>query len=128
MQKKSERSETAKANVRKRKRGGQPGNQNALGNKGGAPIGNQNARKLGIYSRYNPPPYGMYAPIELGVALWHAQESGNEEDVLRVQSLIGAWIADQMEHGVEIVQNGAWCSMVLKSDLTEDGIEIRWRL
>lgn len=33
-----------------RKRGGQPGNQNALGNKGGAPIGNNNGWKNGNYS------------------------------------------------------------------------------
>ena len=35
----------------KRKRGGQPGNRNALGNKGGAPLGNTNALKHGGYAR-----------------------------------------------------------------------------
>lgn len=39
-----------KGNVPKRKRGGQPGNKNAVGNNGGAPIGNQNAFKHGCYS------------------------------------------------------------------------------
>ncbi len=43
----SERSE--KANVRKRKRGGQPGNHNATG-----PPGNQHALKHGMFSRYLP--------------------------------------------------------------------------
>lgn len=38
-----------------RKRGGQPGNQNARGNRGGgAPIGNQNGRKHGGYGRLWP--------------------------------------------------------------------------
>lgn len=100
-EKKSERSETAKANVRKRKRGGQPGNQNALGNRGGAPIGNQNARKLGIYSRYNPPPYGRYAPIRLQIAFWNAEKSGSDEELQRVQRLIEAWVAEQEAHGFE---------------------------
>ena len=38
-----------------RKRGGQPGNQNARGNRGGgAPVGNQNGRKHGGYARLWP--------------------------------------------------------------------------
>lgn len=40
-----------KRNVAKKK-GGQPGNQNATGH--GAPRGNQNAKKHGLYSRYLP--------------------------------------------------------------------------
>ena len=39
-------------NVAKKKRGGQPGNQNAVGH--GAPKGNQNAVKHGLFSRYLP--------------------------------------------------------------------------
>ena len=42
----------AKGNVTKRKRGGQPGNKNAVGH--GAPKGNQNATKHGLFSRYLP--------------------------------------------------------------------------
>ena len=41
-----------KGNVTKRKRGGQPGNKNAVGH--GAPKGNQNAMKHGLFSRYLP--------------------------------------------------------------------------
>lgn len=41
-----------KGNVTKRKRGGQPGNKNAVGH--GAPKGNQNATKHGLFSRYLP--------------------------------------------------------------------------
>lgn len=37
---------------RKRRRGGQPGNKNAVGH--GAPKGNQNATKHGLFSRYLP--------------------------------------------------------------------------
>ena len=37
--------------MEKRKRGGQPGNKNALGNRGGgAPYGNKNAVRHGVYS------------------------------------------------------------------------------
>lgn len=39
-------------NVAKKKRGGQPGNKNAVGH--GAPKGNQNAVKHGLFSRYLP--------------------------------------------------------------------------
>ena len=35
---------------RKRKRGGQPGNKNAVGH--GAPVGNKNAEKFGFFSKY----------------------------------------------------------------------------
>lgn len=43
-----------KANVRKRKKGGQPGNKNAVGNNGGAPLKNKNAEKHGFFSKYLP--------------------------------------------------------------------------
>lgn len=40
------------ATLQKRKKGGQPGNKNSVGH--GAPVGNQNATKFGVYSRYIP--------------------------------------------------------------------------
>lgn len=44
-----------KANVRKRKKGGQPRNKNAIGNDGGgAPEQNKNAEKYGFFSKYLP--------------------------------------------------------------------------
>lgn len=46
----TERSDTEKRNAPK-KRGGQPGNKNAVGNNGGAPAGNTNALKHGGYSQ-----------------------------------------------------------------------------
>ncbi len=50
----SERSDK-KANVRKRKKGGQPGNKNAVGNEGGAaPLRNDNAVKHGLFEKYLP--------------------------------------------------------------------------
>ena len=49
----SERSDK-KANVRKRKKGGQPGNKNAVENDGGAPEQNRNAEKYGFFSKYLP--------------------------------------------------------------------------
>lgn len=42
------------ANVRNRKKGGQPGNKNAVGNDGGAPEQNKNAEKHGLFSKYLP--------------------------------------------------------------------------
>lgn len=41
--------------VQQRKRGGQPGNKNSVGNDGGAPKKNQNAKKHGFFSRFIPP-------------------------------------------------------------------------
>lgn len=49
----SERSEKT-ANARNGKRGGQPNNQNAVGNSGGAPERNTNAVKHGLFSKYLP--------------------------------------------------------------------------
>lgn len=40
-----------KGHVTKRKQGGQPGNKNAVGNRGGAPPGNKNGFKHGAYER-----------------------------------------------------------------------------
>lgn len=40
-----------KGNVTKRKRGGQPGNRNGVGNTGGPPKGNKNSLKHGAYER-----------------------------------------------------------------------------
>lgn len=37
-----------------KERGGQPGNQNAVGNDGGAPLGNKNAERHGFFSRWLP--------------------------------------------------------------------------
>lgn len=45
------KSNKSKRNAPKRKRGGQPGNKNAVGNNGGAPPGNKNAWKHGAWSK-----------------------------------------------------------------------------
>ena len=42
---------TSKGNAPKRNKGGQPGNKNAVGNNGGAPLGNSNAYKHGGFSK-----------------------------------------------------------------------------
>lgn len=42
---------TSKGNAPKRNKGGQPGNKNAVGNNGGAPLGNKNAWKHGAWSK-----------------------------------------------------------------------------
>ena len=53
--------------LKKKKRGGQKGNRNAVGNRGGngAKFENQNARKHGLYSKYLPADvYNIYKDIE----------------------------------------------------------------
>ena len=49
----SERSDKESERSQRRK-GGQPGNQNAVGNEGGAPEQNKNAEKYGFFSKYLP--------------------------------------------------------------------------
>lgn len=49
----SERSEK-KSERSNRKKGGQPGNKNAVGNDGGAPEGNKNAEKHGFFAKWLP--------------------------------------------------------------------------
>ena len=49
----SERSDKKRERSQRRK-GGQPGNQNAVGNDGGAPEQNKNAEKYGFFSKYLP--------------------------------------------------------------------------
>lgn len=50
----NERSDKKNERSRKRKRGAQPKNQNAVGNSGGAPEQNKNAEKFGFFSKYLP--------------------------------------------------------------------------
>lgn len=49
----SERSD--KKSERSKRRGGQPGNKNAVGHGGTGPPGNKNAEKYGFFSKYLPP-------------------------------------------------------------------------
>lgn len=44
-------SESQNESKKKRKRGGQPGNRNAVGNRGGAPYGNKNSVTHGLYEK-----------------------------------------------------------------------------
>lgn len=50
----NERSDKKNERSRKRKRGAQPKNQNAVGNNGGSPEQNKNAEKFGFFSKYLP--------------------------------------------------------------------------
>ncbi len=57
----------------KRKRGGQPGNKNAVGNRGGAPFGNRNAAGHGApYGNKNAVTHGLYETIILPTPLARA--------------------------------------------------------
>lgn len=50
----NERSDKKSERSQRRKKGGQPGNKNAVGNEGGAPEQNKNAEKYGFFSKYLP--------------------------------------------------------------------------
>lgn len=68
----------------KRKRGGQPGNQNAIGNHGGAPIGNKNAVGHGApFGNKNALKHGLYSrfllPTPVNRQIVHAMELAGME-------------------------------------------------
>ena len=88
----------------KKKRGGQLGNKNAVGNKGGPPLGSKNAETHGFYSKWLPEEtaeiLGEVAalnPIDLlwdNIKLQHAA-------ILRAQRLM--FVKDQADKTVEAV-------------------------
>ena len=95
----SERSDK-KANVRKRKKGGQPGNKNATG-----PPGNKNAEKYGFFSKYLPDEtreifsaIEKADPLEL---LWHQIQIAYAA-IVRAQRI--AYVKDQKDKTVEKIE------------------------
>lgn len=97
----SERSDK-KANVRKRKKGGQPGNKNAIGNDGGAPERNRNAEKYGFFSKYLPEETReIFSAIEQADPLdllWHQIQIAYAA-IVRAQRI--AYVKDRDEKTVE---------------------------
>lgn len=91
-----------KRNVAKH-RGGQPGNQNAIGNKGGAaPLKNKNAEKYGFFSKYLPDEtreifsaIDQADPLEL---LWHQIQIAYAA-IIRAQRI--AFVKDQQDKTIE---------------------------
>lgn len=94
-----------KTNVRKRKRGGQPKNKNAVGNDGGAPEQNKNAEKYGFFSKYLPEEtreifsaIDQADPLDL---LWHQIQIAYAA-IVRAQRI--AYVKDQADKTVEKVE------------------------
>ena len=95
----SERSDKI-TRVRKRKRGGQPGNKNATG-----PPGNKNAEKYGFFSKYLPDEtreifsaIDQADPLDL---LWHQIQIAYTA-IIRAQKI--AYVRDQQDKTVEKVE------------------------
>lgn len=94
-----------KANVRKRKRGGQPGNKNAIGNDGGAPKRNKNAEKYGFFSKYLPDEtreifeaIEQADPLDL---LWHQIQIAYAA-IVRAQRI--AYVIDREDKTIEKIE------------------------
>ncbi|MCI8420464.1 MAG: terminase [Oscillospiraceae bacterium] len=96
----SERSDK-KANVRKRKKGGQPGNKNATG-----PPRNKHAEKYGFFSKYLPEEtreifsaIDQVDPLEL---LWHQIQIAYAA-IIRAQRI--AYVKDQKDKTIEKIEH-----------------------
>lgn len=100
----SERSDK-KANVRKRKKGGQPGNKNAVENDGGAPEQNRNAEKYGFFSKYLPEETReIFSAIEQADPLdllWHQIQIAYAA-IIRAQRI--AYVKDQADKTIEKIE------------------------
>ena len=95
----SERSDK-KANVRKRKKGGQPGNKNATG-----PPENKNAEKYGFFSKYLPDETReIFSAIEQADPLdllWHQIQIAYAA-IVRAQRI--AYVKDQDDKTIEKIE------------------------
>ncbi len=94
-----------KRNVANKKRGGQPGNKNAVGNNGGAPEQNKNAEKYGFFSKYLPDEtreifsaIDQADPLDL---LWHQIQIAYAA-IIRAQRI--AYVKDQKDKTIEKVE------------------------
>ena len=94
-----------KANVRKRKKGGQPGNKNAIENDGGAPEQNRNAEKYGFFSKYLPEETReIFSAIEQAEPLdllWHQIQIAYAA-IVRAQRI--AYVKDRDDKTVEKIE------------------------
>ena len=99
----------AKGNVTKKKKGGQPGNQNAVGGKGGsAPLRNKNAEKYGFFSKYLPDEtreifsaIDQANPLDL---LWHQIQIAYAA-IIRAKQI--AYVKDKEDKTIEMVETGS---------------------
>lgn len=95
----------AKCNVANKRRGGQPGNKNAVGNDGGAPQQNKNAEKYGFFTKYLPEETReIFNAIEDANPLdliWHQIQIAYAA-IIRAQRI--AYVRDQKDKTIEKVE------------------------
>lgn len=96
--------QTDKRNVAKKKKGGQPGNKNAIGNDGGPPKQNKNAEKYGFFAKYLPDEtkeifdaISNADPLDL---LWHQIQIAYAA-IVRAQRI--AYVTDQKDKTINRV-------------------------
>lgn len=92
-----------KSNVTKRKKGGQPGNKNAVGH--GAPIGNKNAEKYGFFSKYLPEEtvsIMQEMPTEPLDILWHEIQIAYAA-IIRAQQIM--YVRDKEDKTLEKIES-----------------------
>ena len=103
----NERSDKKNERSRKRKRGAQPKNQNAVGNNGGAPEQNKNAEKFGFFSKYLPEETVSIIqemPTDPLDVLWDQIQIAYAA-IIRAQRI--AYVRDQQDKTVERIETKA---------------------
>ena len=95
-----------------RKKGGQPGNKNAVGNDGGAPEQNKNAEKYGFFSKYLPDETReIFSAIEQADPLdllWHQIQIAYAT-IIRAQRI--AYVRDRDDKTKEKIMSGETSDM-----------------
>ena len=95
-----------KGNVTKRKRGGQPGNKNAVGGNQSAPLRNNNAEKFGFFRKYLPEETVSIMeemPKDPFDVLWDQIQIAYAA-IIRAQSIM--YVEDQDDRTVQITMKG----------------------
>ena len=95
-----------KGNVTKRKRGGQPGNKNAVGGNQSAPLRNNNAEKFGFFRKYLPEETVSIMeemPKDPLDVLWDQIQIAYAA-IIRAQSIM--YVEDQDDRTVQITMKG----------------------
>lgn len=86
---------------RRRKKGGQPGNKNAIGNKGGAPRGNKNASGHGApHGNRNAVIHGLYSHIGI-----YARSPFNYKALSKSDKAIFDEILKDTRYNIEAAEN-----------------------
>ena len=104
--------------MEKRKRGGQPGNKNALGNSGGgAPLANQNAVKHGLNSRIILT-HDEYEYLLESNSEYERQARLTEIKIVRLFNKIGEWEQAKNEDGLIHLRTKRVVNLAERTDYT----------